>query len=158
GNITFTSAQIYPITSAPTSGVVGTALTSGLIIISATGPTSVITIARNGDDIPPPPLSAGGQVQFIAPTINQGGVLRAPMGQITFGDPNNPSTATTINLLPGSITSVSANGLLIPYGGPLGDSQYIYGYNGFVNGEASVPAPYTIATPLQKQISFYGQS
>ncbi|GGF18423.1 hypothetical protein GCM10011611_25420 [Aliidongia dinghuensis] len=157
GNITFTSAQIYPITSAPSSGVVGNAPQNGLTVISATGPTSAITIARNGDAAPPPPLAAGGQVQFIAPTINQGGVLRAPMGQITFGDPNNPGTATTINLLPGSITSVSANGLVIPYGGPLGDAQYIYGYNGYVNG-TSQPAPVTIASPLQKQISFYGQS
>lgn len=158
GNITFTSAQIYPITSAPTSGVVGNSLPNGLIKISATGPASVITIAGNGDDVPPAPLSAGGQIQLIAPTINQGGVLRAPFGQITFGNSSSLGSTTTINLLPGSITSVSGNGLLVPYGGPLGDSQYIYGYNGTVNGEPGVPAPYTIAAPIQKQISLFGQS
>lgn len=159
GDITFTSAQIYPITSTPPGidVVEGGGANPGLVVISATGPDSVITIAGDGAATPPP-LSAGGQVQFIAPTINQGGVLRAPMGQITFGDPNNPSMAATINLLPGSITSVSANGLDIPYGGPLGDAQYIYGYNGYVNGEPGVPAPVTIDAPIQKEVTFYGQA
>jgi len=149
GNLNFTSAQLYPITSAPAAGM-DNATPEVLFKILAAGPDSVIAIARNGVDMPAVPLAAGGQLQLIAPTIDQGGVLRAPMGQITFGDPTNPSATANINLLPGSITSVSADGLLIPYGAPLGNNLYIFDYSG--------TAPRTITTPIQKVVAFYGQS
>jgi filamentous hemagglutinin len=149
GNLSFSSAQIYPITSAPASDAYNSAVES-LFKITAMGAASVITLARNSADTPAMPLSAGGDVQVIAPTINQGGVLRAPLGQITFGDSAHPAAAANINLLPGSITSVSAAGLLIPYGAPLGNNLYIYGYDG--------STPNTLTAPPQKMISFYGQS
>jgi filamentous hemagglutinin len=148
GDITFTSAQIYPITSAPAQSN-GWSSPNSLFEIIGEGPNSTITFARNGTDTPSVPLSAGGQLQLIAPTINQGGVLRAPLGQITFGDSSNPSAVTTINLLPGSITSVSADGVLIPYGGPEGALDYIFG---FTNGTPNV------LTPLEKTVSLYGRS
>jgi hypothetical protein len=50
-----------------------------------------------------------------AETINQGGVVRAPLGLLTIGVVS-PSTQS-VNFLAGSITSVSAKGLVIPYGG-----------------------------------------
>ncbi len=110
----------------------------------------MVSFASNGQ-APYIPLSAGGAVQIVAPTINQGGVLLAPLGQITFGDPNNPAGTRAINLLPGSITSVSAAGTLIPYGAPLGNTDWIYGsdYSGTAN---------TISAPPAKTISFYGKA
>ncbi|WP_027582391.1 filamentous haemagglutinin family protein [Bradyrhizobium sp. Ai1a-2] len=149
GDLVFTAAQLYPVTSPPGFDARNTSQSS-LIQIICSGPTSTITIARNGTDTPPAPLSAGGQLQLIAPTINQGGVLRAPLGQITFGDLSNPGGTTDINLLPGSITSVSAEGLLIPYGSPQGELYYIYGFAG--------GTPNQINRPVQKLISFYGQN
>jgi len=153
GDLSFTAAQIYPITSAPTSGVPSPSQQT-LFKVTASGPTSVISFARNGADLPPLPLSAGGQIQIVAPTINQGGVLRAPIGQITLGDPAN-SGASTINLLPGSVTSVSAAGVLIPYGAPLGNNLYIYGYDGYT---ADTRTPTTMTEAPQKVISLYGKS
>ncbi|WP_426425311.1 filamentous haemagglutinin family protein [Bradyrhizobium genosp. A] len=152
GNLNFISAQIYPTTSTPATALNG-APSQSRFLIAATGATSVIAIARNGADTPPVPLSAAGIVQLMAPTIDQGGVLRAPMGQIIFGDPTNPATAAHINLLPGSITSVSADGALIPFGSPLGNNLYIYGYDQYSPG-----TPNALVVPPEKLISFYGQS
>jgi filamentous hemagglutinin len=141
GDLNFTAAQVYPTTG-------GKPFT-----ISAKGPTSVINFFRNSDVTPPTPMSAAGQLAVIAPTINQGGVVRAPMGQITFGDSANPSFST-VNLLPGSITSVSLDGALVPYGQPEGALGYIYGYGGLNN---SGP-PNELTQPPSKQISIYGST
>src|SRR5208282_6320635 len=63
----------------------------------------------------------------------QGGVLRAPDGQITLGffgtsniapDLAPDATTTQVVLLPGSITSVSMSGLTIPYGGTSDGTTY----------------------------------
>ena len=147
GDINFTAAQVYPTTGAASSS--NTAFT-----IRASGPTSTITFARNGAATPPVPLSANGQLVIIAPTINQGGVLRAPMGQITFGNSANPSFSK-VNLLPGSITSVSLEGTLIPYGQPAGALGYIYGYNGSTRTNSKTT---TTPQPPSKQVSFFGST
>ena len=149
GDVTFTGTEIYPISTGPVSNAYSS-IPSGLFLIQATGPSSVVSFASNGQ-APYMPLSAGGSVQIVAPTVNQGGVLLAPLGQITFGDPKNPAGTRAINLLPGSITSVSAGGTLIPYGSPLGNSDWIYGYDN--SGTAN-----TISAPPAKTISFYGQA
>ncbi len=74
------------------------------------------------------PLSAGGQLDVYASVIHQNGVLRAPLGIINLG--RDESTATRLDLIAGvqvpisqelslgkgSITSVSAGNLIIPYG------------------------------------------
>jgi filamentous hemagglutinin family protein len=147
GDLNFTAAQIYPTTGAASSS--STAFT-----IRASGPTSTINFARNSAETPPVPLSANGQVVIIAPTINQGGVLRAPMGQITFGDSANPGFSK-VNLLPGSITSVSLEGSLIPYGQPAGALSYIYGYGGSTPNELVTTST---PQPPSKQISFFGST
>lgn len=48
--------------------------------------------------------------------IEQGGVIRAPLGNIMLGAELGQS-AQRVALLPGSITSVSGAGLVMPYGG-----------------------------------------
>ncbi|GKQ51846.1 filamentous haemagglutinin family protein [Bradyrhizobium sp. Ce-3] len=149
GDLMFTGTEIYPISTGPVSNAY-TSIASGLFVIQATGPNSVVSFASNGQ-APYVPLSAGGAVQIVAPTINQGGVLVAPLGQITFGDPNDPASTRAINLLPGSITSMSAGGMLIPYGAPLGNTDWIYGYD-------NSGTPNTISAPPAKTISFYGKA
>ncbi len=77
-----------------------------------------LAIARVGTTLPPLPLSVGGALTFAATTIEQGGVVRAPFGTITFeGAAGSNSAAAAIGFLPGSVTSVSGNGLTDLYGG-----------------------------------------
>ena len=92
GQLTLKAAQIYPATGIVASIQAGTQL----------------DIQRNGDN--GLPLSAAGTLKLQAPVIVQGGVVRAPFGSITL-------TATdSITLGAGSITSVSGDGLILPYG------------------------------------------
>ncbi|MDX2079189.1 MAG: filamentous hemagglutinin family protein [Terrimicrobiaceae bacterium] len=132
GDVVFTAAQIYPTTLA----------SFDIFAYDPSGSTGSVTFVRSGNR--PVPLSAGGALRVFATTINQGGVLRAPLGSITLGwdgldtDPSTTAvdapfnaavgstTATPVagevNLSGGSVTSVSAidpvsgRGLLIPYG------------------------------------------
>ncbi len=88
-------------------------------------PNGVLTISKTPGTTPSAPDLLGGSLTFEAATIKQGGVIWQPLGSITLGgigefigdnvgggDPN-----TAVEFLPGSLTSVSAAGLTIPYGG-----------------------------------------
>ena len=61
-----------------------------------------------GDASAARPLSVGGELTLRAATIEQGGVLRAPLGRITL------LASDRLTLAPGSETSVSGAGLLVP--------------------------------------------
>lgn len=89
---------------------------------------------RSSGTTPQFPYSAGGQLNIYGSVINQGGVLRAPLGSINIGWDGtgtapqglvtgmNVPVTRELTLLPGSITSVSAidpisgAGVIIPYG------------------------------------------
>ncbi len=110
GNLAMSAAQIYPGT-----GVKGQ--------LSA----SRIDIARSGQGLPSVPYSAFGSISLQADVINQGGILRAPLGDLILGyqgDATRP--ASIVNLLPGSLTSVSGAGLVIPYGGTVDGKTWLY--------------------------------
>jgi filamentous hemagglutinin len=115
GNINIEAGQIYPATEANFT----IAAYSGSINVTGTG------------QLPALPYSAGGTLDLYAATINQDGVLRAPMGVINVGAaPNtldilsqtNFDTATTVVLGSQSVTSVSlidpttGQALIVPYG------------------------------------------
>jgi len=90
------------------------------------------------------PLSAGGKLVIEAPTINQGGVLAAPFGTIEFEGQH-------VNFLPGSLTTVSADGRTILYGHTVDGSNW-YG-----------PTPYSnedvlLTTPPEKRIVVSGDN
>ncbi|MBT2745383.1 MULTISPECIES: filamentous haemagglutinin family protein [unclassified Lysobacter] len=123
GDLNFRAAQLYP-------------GTGERFIIRALGASdgaggrdaTRISIAGNGAAVAAP-LSAGGALLLDATAIEQGGVLRAPGGQILLGvaDPDNADsraafgnlnlTATQrVELKPGSLTSVSLDGRVVPYG------------------------------------------
>lgn len=140
-NIDFTAAQIYPVTGASAT------ILAGIYSYRLPNETSLFTTMMKGGTVSfhrlagstdaAPPLSLYGQVTVGADIINQGGVLRAPLGRIALGmggsqfypgpemaepgqtgwGPGTNVTTSEVNLLPGSLTSVSAKGLNIPYGG-----------------------------------------
>lgn len=114
GKLTLKAAQVYPAT--------------GIVASIKAGPE--LDILGNGDS--GLPLSAAGTLKLLAPVIVQGGVVRAPFGSITM-------TATdSLTLGAGSITSVSGDGLIVPYG--------TLGNNEFWNGPA-VTQSLTAETP-----------
>lgn len=123
GNITLTAAQIYPATGA------GGAITAGYTEDDRKVlPGSVLNIRRYGDAIPEMPYSAFGALSLAADTVNQGGVVRAPFGALQLGmvARNGQAQTDAVNLLPGSITSVSGAGLVMPYGGTVDGLTYRY--------------------------------
>ncbi|MFZ2991031.1 filamentous hemagglutinin N-terminal domain-containing protein, partial [Ideonella sp.] len=72
-------------------------------------PDRALVIA-GGDRSAEKPLSAGASLTVRAATIEQGGVLRLPQGQIKL------EASEQLSLTAGSETSVSARGLTLPYG------------------------------------------
>ncbi len=115
GNISITAGQIYPTTETQFT------ISANSITLAGSGTRSL-------------PLSAGGQLNLYAATINDAGVLRAPLGAINIGfdgtgtAPINQISGQPfgitqqVNLLDGSVTSVSAvdpitgKSLIIPFG------------------------------------------
>ncbi|WP_445489638.1 filamentous haemagglutinin family protein [Rhodopseudomonas sp. RCAM05734] len=124
GNITVTAAQIYPASRA--TGTITAGYIAGSDAKLLVG--SVLNILRYGDTDPDVPYSAFGLLTLAADTINQGGVVRAPFGRIVLGGVSSGSVpqTDTIHLLPGSITSVSGVGLVMPYGGTVDGVSYTY--------------------------------
>ncbi len=83
-------------------------------------PGKRVTIGA-GDASAAVPLSAAGAITINAADIVQGGVLRAPFGGI------NLNATRSLTLGAGSVTSVSGNGLAVPYGSTTGDTAWTYG-------------------------------
>ena len=129
-DLNLVAAQIYPATNTE----------AGVAAGDNPQKTGTLTIGRINDIDPAMPSSVFGQLILDAPTIEQGGILRAPLGGVKLGGNDNgvhalPGVPTqTIDLLSGSITSASADGLIIPYGGTTDGVTYSY------NGTAVSPA------------------
>ncbi|OYU91198.1 MAG: hypothetical protein CFE29_06780 [Bradyrhizobiaceae bacterium PARB1] len=111
GNVLLAARQIYPTIGASATVRAGWTIDS---TYQNTDPNFALTVASTGTAPDAQPYSAFGSLSLIAGTINQGGTIRAPLGYITLGDDYG---TRTVNLLPGSITSTSSNGLMLPYGG-----------------------------------------
>jgi filamentous hemagglutinin len=101
GRLVLKAGQIYPASGVSASIKAGTEIS-----IEANG---------EGNGLP---LSAGGQLTLEAPVIQQNGVLRAPFGSITFNATNR------VTLGAGSLTSVSGDGLVMPYGNLSNDESW----------------------------------
>ncbi|MDH7588965.1 filamentous haemagglutinin family protein [Serratia bockelmannii] len=136
GNLTLKAAQLYPATDAIATVRAGYLLEQGQYSSSYKyDPTRTLTIARSGQDTDPAlPYAVFGKLALGAATINQGGVVRAPLGQLAIGSFNEQNNSffggggltDRVNLLPGSVTSVSAAGLTMPYGGTVDNVSYTY--------------------------------
>jgi filamentous hemagglutinin family protein len=102
--VTMNAAQVYPVSGA-----------QGRLVA-----TERLALGRTSEDTPDVPNSVFGTLRLFAPVVEQGGVLRAPLGNLVLGGTTFDGLTTTTNrvsLLPGSLTSVSAAGLTLPYGG-----------------------------------------
>ncbi|MDT7847989.1 filamentous hemagglutinin family protein [Methylophilus sp. VKM B-3414] len=96
GLIQLDAGQVYPSTATD-------------FVVTATGAGSTIEVTNQSNTSSAMPLSAVGTLTLNADNITQAGVLRAPLGQITL------NAAQNLTLASGSLTSVSAEGSLIPY-------------------------------------------
>jgi filamentous hemagglutinin len=141
------AAQIYP-TTATAFAINDLPSTSPSSVQAPTTVTIAAAVASSTT-----PLSAGGSLTIEATNINQYGVLRAPMGQITldgvsYQDAQGNVIPGSVVLGDGSLTSVSADGLTIPYGSTANGTQWTY----------SPAAGYTdvVTQPPAKQISLQG--
>ncbi|MGO4711256.1 filamentous haemagglutinin family protein [Bradyrhizobium sp. 2TAF24] len=125
-NLDLEAAQIYPATKALATVIAGLRGNDPTV---ALGPNSnvTLTIGRTTSSIPDAPLSVFGNLTLTAPRVEQGGIVRAPFGGIVLGTGNAPLTSR-VDLLPGSLTSVSMAGVTIPYGGTA--DGVTYSYNG----------------------------
>ncbi len=138
-NIALTAAQIYPITGATSAIYAGKyvyRIPGNTVGYATLLPGGTVSFHKLDGVTPSAPLSVYGSLTAGADIINQGGVLRAPLGSITLGvggdkfvpgpdmlEPgqswwsNTSLTTREVNLLPGSLTSVSGKDLVVPYGG-----------------------------------------
>ncbi len=142
GNLTLAAAEIFPVTDTH-------------FLIESTGTVAgfdSITIRQNGTASAP--LSAGGGLYINAHNIVQGGTLWAPLGSIVLGltdvsqlpaavtDVSTGAVVTqtaTVTLGAGSLTSVSAAGLTVPYGQTIDGAAWYTG--NYTNLSAEIGAP-----------------
>ncbi len=119
--MTVMAAQIYAGTGA--DGYLGVGDTNGGGVQVASRPDDRLIIRSWGGPAPDMPFSVAGKLTIAAGLIEQGGVLRAPLGAIVVGDVySNP----VVRFLGGSVTSVSGAGLVMPYGGTIDGIKYEY--------------------------------
>jgi len=126
GNVHLSAEQIYPGTG--TNNTVMAGYFRGADARQSYLAGSVLSIRRYGEGEVAMPYSAFGNITLAADIIEQGGIVRAPLGQLTLGTAFDSSKAATnrVTLLPGSITSVSGEGLRMPYGGTVDGLSYLY--------------------------------
>ena len=130
GDMRLTARQIYPNTHASAQILAG-AINPGA---DEFDPARSLIIRGYGDT-PEVPFSVFGSLSLRAAQIDQGGVVRAPLGRIVLGKTPDPDTFYTdkrfnVVLRDGSLTSTSAAGLRMPYGGTADGLRYLY------NGQA----------------------
>jgi filamentous hemagglutinin len=103
-------------------------------LIDATDPVDGRIRIESGGE-PGAVLSAGSRLRLRATTIEQGGVVRAPFGTVEL-------VAQDLTLASGSLTSTSAEGALIPFGGLQAGTDWVYSLQGqtLVVGETT-PVP-----------------
>uniref|UniRef100_UPI001A9EDE0D filamentous haemagglutinin family protein n=1 Tax=unclassified Variovorax TaxID=663243 RepID=UPI001A9EDE0D len=124
GGLTLAAAQLYPETGAVAQVYAGYRMDPA-VQRPVFDPDSVLRIERRGDAPSGVPSSAFGSLEFGAAAIEQGGVVRAPLGNLLLGAELSQG-ALRVALLPGSITSVSGAGLVMPYGGTTDGIAYQY--------------------------------
>ncbi|WJH41202.1 filamentous hemagglutinin family protein [Aliirhizobium terrae] len=123
GDLVMSARQLYPTTGANATIRAGVLRGNGANITF--DPARALTIRSTGAAPDQQPHSVFGSLSMEATTINQGGTIRAPLGLIQLGSGNSSATAE-INLLPGSITSTSSRGLVMPYGGTVDDIDWFH--------------------------------
>ncbi len=128
GTLTMTAKQVYP-----------TTLSDFTVSVEGAGSRAVFNGTGTHDTV----LSAGGQLTVNAENIDQNGVLLAPFGTISL------NATQDLSLNDRSLTSVSAEGALIPFGYTSRDGlDYLYSF-----GVAGLTTSVTdITTPPEKVV------
>ncbi|MFJ3047929.1 filamentous hemagglutinin family protein [Herbaspirillum chlorophenolicum] len=121
GDLVLAARQLYPTTAAFATVRAGWNNNSAQQNFD---PASVLSIRSTGAAPDAQPYSVFGTLKMEAMTIRQGGTIRAPLGSITLG---NSYSTHDVTLLPGSITSTSSAGLMMPYGGTVDGIDWFYG-------------------------------
>lgn len=119
GNIRLSAAQVYPSTLSDYH--IGVTRSDGSIAIDRTGTAPV-------------PLSAAGALRLSAANIDQGGVLRAPFGDILL------EAGDGLRLGAGSITSTSGAGVVVPFGILQIGQDWVYPLRNFTSVLEDAPA------------------
>ncbi|WP_324614995.1 filamentous haemagglutinin family protein [Hyphomicrobium album] len=122
GTLILRAAQVYP-----ASQVSATIKAGEKIIVEQKG-------------VAGPALSVGGVLTLDAPVIEQGGTLKAPFGQIVL------KATDKVTLGAGSVTSVSGDGLVLPYGNLANNENWTIPTN-------STAVPTVIASPPERRIT-----
>lgn len=119
GSVDVQAARLYPTLRANGRLMAGASATDlGTRLSGWVNPDAVLRISRSGNAALPPPDSAFGSLALLAATVQQGGTVQAPWGQILIGgSQSGRSSAGRVELLPGSVTSISGAGLNLPFGG-----------------------------------------
>jgi hypothetical protein len=125
GDLTIDAAQIYP-------------TTGSTFYVTSAAANGTITFGRTTATAPDAPYSAGANLTIQAANVVQGGVIRTPIGSLTIGG-DAPLAITTngtpaifapatqsVTVESGSITSVSAEGLSIPYGTTTDQTEWYF--------------------------------
>jgi filamentous hemagglutinin len=106
GKLEFNAAQLYPVTRSRFE-------------VQAHGQDAALQIKGNSSK-PGDVFSVAGALTLRAPTLMQAGTVRAPQGELSL------VASERLELAPGSVTSVSGNGLTVLYGGTLDGVQWRY--------------------------------
>lgn len=157
GNLTLQAAQIYPMSDYPFAVI---ANASGLTDAKGNALSTTLTVLGDGSSTVP--LSAGGTLLLDADKIEQDGTVRVPSGNLFIGVSDPVAIATALNtssdylvktqsveLGHGSITSVSLDGEVVPYGSTVDGQQWTY------DGDPFQTTP-QLSVPPSKNISIAG--
>ncbi len=131
GDLTLTAAQVYPATLSNYK-------------FSISGENSNVTI-NNSSSIVTPVYSAAGSLSFNAANINQNGTIKIPFGTL------NLNAVNQLHLAAGSVTSVSGDGVTVPFGQGSGGLNWLYPFD----AQASVAL--VVATPPEKRLTLTGK-
>ncbi|WP_345252102.1 filamentous haemagglutinin family protein [Pigmentiphaga soli] len=143
GRLEVDAAQVYPASSSHGALMAGMRVVAGAPgsapVRAMVDPDSELIIRSSTGTVPDVPYSAFGNLVLVGGTVDQGGVVRAPLGTIAlnttggslgtdwtndvvvfFAVPADP----VVILRSGSLTSVSAAGLDMPFGGTVDGVTY----------------------------------
>ncbi|MGN9586446.1 filamentous hemagglutinin family protein, partial [Serratia sp. IR-2025] len=120
GDLLIRTAQLYPSTGARARILAGYGYQADGAA-AAFDPARSLRIERSDATTPEQPLAVFGRLTLGAASVIQGGVVRAPLGYLEIGQ-----NADRVELLPGSLTSVSGAGLTLPYGGTVDGQVWRY--------------------------------
>ncbi len=162
GDLVFSAGQVYP--SSDYRFAID-ANASGLADATGNVRETNVTFLSSGN-ASTTPLSAGGSLLVSADHIEQQGTIRVPSGSIVLGTTDPVSDAAdfglaaglpalvntkSVHLAPGSVTSVSLDGLTVPFGNTIDGVDWRYA----VRPGAGAPV---VTAPPSKQIEVRGDA